>query len=559
MKHDVIIPAGTRCVRVDGGGTTPAWEVDDLSFIHDKSSMLYNDAVRYRIEVEESHLASIAPVDRRAGPAPEDIVRVVDGVERTPETAVREQYKDLIFTLQDAWGHIHGSRNEDLKTRAQAILRECGDYADTPLVISTDLNVRIYRVLVGSKDLILGKASFASQSLRNKLSGVLDVHSLLTLGRKMPKAWFNIAHRTLMDYDYGTGVRWAEMSEIPWKPSTVANGWTTEVRVEFLQDVEHGFPATESQWLNFNVRFDPNANTLSEAFAMDDKGEIWGKPVRNLSEQQVAENLREYLQKPELVDGWITPDAVALKDGSVKYTQYFRTPNGGLLLRSALDPDESESPDGLVRRFEAGERFIPEVMKLPVSTRETLNAAKLDRNLLEARLFEGEWSHLFGPGRAETQCRIVVDVANDKLVSAQAFDGQKWVDLSSAEREDVAESLFDGNDVSASPRDWNLSPIESLPQWAVFRGAPDILQVATAMDRVSWARRSMSTEPCWWNNPDINGVVNDGVRAGYLHRPSTTQVEWSDAGCKALRAAYAKIGRNRAQVESDAESASPSL
>lgn len=79
----------------------------------------------------------------------------------------------------------------------------------------------------------------------------------------------------------------------------------------------------------------------------------------------VAESLRDYLKHPGLVDGWITPDAVALKDGSVKYTKYFRTPNGGLLLRSALEPHEAESPQGLVRRFESGERFLPDVASVP--------------------------------------------------------------------------------------------------------------------------------------------------------------------------------------------------
>lgn len=34
-----------------------------------------------------------------------------------------------------------------------------------------------------------------------------------------------------------------------------------------------------------------------------------------MPKRQVAENLQVYLQRPELVDGWITPDAVALKDG----------------------------------------------------------------------------------------------------------------------------------------------------------------------------------------------------------------------------------------------------
>lgn len=76
----------------------------------------------------------------------------------------------------------------------------------------------------------------------------------------------------------------------------------------------------------------------------------------------------------------------------------------------------------------------------------------------------------------------------------------------------------------------------------------EILQVATAMDKVSWAQRSPSTERAWWNNPDINDIVNDGVRAGYLRRPSTTQVEWTDAGCSVLKTAYTEINRGEALV-----------
>jgi hypothetical protein len=63
----------------------------------------------------------------------------------------------------------------------------------------------------------------------------------------------------------------------------------------------------------------------------------------------------------------------------------------------------------------------------------------------EARLFEGEWGHLFGPGSAETRCRIVIDAANDKLVAAQAFDGLKWVAMSKAELDDLAESVLEVN------------------------------------------------------------------------------------------------------------------
>lgn len=75
---------------------------------------------------------------------------------------------------------------------------------------------------------------------------------------------------------------------------------------------------------------------------------------------EIAENLRVYLDLPELVDGWITPQAIALKDGTVRYTEYFRAPGKGLILRSALESDHPESPQGLLRRFDAGERFIPD-------------------------------------------------------------------------------------------------------------------------------------------------------------------------------------------------------
>jgi len=82
------------------------------------------------------------------------------------------------------------------------------------------------------------------------------------------------------------------------------------------------------------------------------------------------------------------------------------------------------------------------------------------------RLFAGNWSHLFGPGRAETSCRVVIDAANVELVAAQALDGLKWVDLSAPERADLADSLFDANTVSEAPEEFNLVAIDVLPDWA---------------------------------------------------------------------------------------------
>lgn len=82
------------------------------------------------------------------------------------------------------------------------------------------------------------------------------------------------------------------------------------------------------------------------------------------------------------------------------------------------------------------------------------------------RLYTGQWSHLFGPGRAETTCRIVVDAANDVLVAAMEFDGLKWVPLSRAAHNDLADSLFDANDVSAQPENAGLAPVLVAPEWA---------------------------------------------------------------------------------------------
>jgi hypothetical protein len=87
------------------------------------------------------------------------------------------------------------------------------------------------------------------------------------------------------------------------------------------------------------------------------------------------------------------------------------------------------------------------------------------------RLFAGNWTHLFGPGRAETLCRVVIDAANVELVASQSFDGLKWIDLSAPERADLADSLFDANTVSEAPEAFNLVAVDLLPDWAASTDA----------------------------------------------------------------------------------------
>lgn len=128
----------------------------------------------------------------------------------------------------------------------------------------------------------------------------------------------------------------------------------------------------------------------------------------------------------------------------------------------------------------------------------------------EPELYAGNWNHLFGPGRTETQCRIVVDVANDTLVAAQAFDGLKWFDLSSPERVDLAESLFEVNEVSKCPGAWKLSPIREFPHWASACEVPEQHQ-AESLPGAAAALRPFAEIGAWLfarKLPDETPVVD---------------------------------------------------
>lgn len=68
-----------------------------------------------------------------------------------------------------------------------------------------------------------------------------------------------------------------------------------------------------------------------------------------------------------------------------------------------------------------------------------------------------------------------------------------------------------------------------------------VLQVEAAMDKVHAhdIRPLRSTAPLWYDDPEINRVVNAGAAAGHLVRLSTTQVHWTESGVRALQAARA--------------------
>jgi hypothetical protein len=89
-------------------------------------------------------------------------------------TLVTEQYMDLVFTLQDAWPIVHGSKDASLMKSWTVLLRETGDFASEPPVISVALNERLYAALEAGGPLIA--RSLCRRSLREKVEHVLTIH-----------------------------------------------------------------------------------------------------------------------------------------------------------------------------------------------------------------------------------------------------------------------------------------------------------------------------------------------------------------------------------------------
>ena len=40
---------------------------------------------------------------------------------------------------------------------------------------------------------------------------------------------------------------------------------------------------------------------------------------------------------------------------------------------------------------------------------------------------------------------------------------------------------------------------------------------------------------CWWMDELTNAVIDEAVKLGWLLRPSTTQVEWTEKGVEAVK------------------------
>ena len=80
-----------------------------------------------------------------------------------------------------------------------------------------------------------------------------------------------LADKAFAEYEFGEGVMVTDTSG--WEYTTPGHERTRTVYVETVSEDDGPAP----RWtLNFTVRFEPATGVLSEAYAIDQKGQIWG-------------------------------------------------------------------------------------------------------------------------------------------------------------------------------------------------------------------------------------------------------------------------------------------
>lgn len=120
----------------------------------------------------------------------------------------------------------------------------------------------------------------------------------------------------------------------------------------------------------------------------------------------------------------------------------------------------------------------------------------------------GRWAHLFGPGSRDTQCRVLISLEKGRLIAAQEWTGQTFVDLYGDRFRDLAESVIDVNEAHLNPLDWELVVTAETPQWAVlFR------HEAKGSDQRSTQLHVAQEHPCF-DVVDVQAVA--GLRSSLL-------------------------------------------
>ncbi|WP_321820885.1 MULTISPECIES: hypothetical protein [unclassified Burkholderia] len=166
--------------------------------------------------------------------------------------------------------------------------------------------------------------------------------------------------------------------------------------------------------------------------------------------------------------------AAALDDFNRKYPALSSRMGAQPILAACQGQVVALSLTEIVFEAEEGTKYAVEKAKFPEGSVSVGDQVAVERygsvrKLPKARLFVGCWSHTWSwceDGRVEAHSRIVVDVANDKLVAAQVSGYKTWNDATSDQKDDLARSLFDENKVSSDPQAFDFVEIDRLPKWA---------------------------------------------------------------------------------------------
>lgn len=88
-----------------------------------------------------------------------------------------------------------------------------------------------------------------------------------------------------------------------------------------------------------------------------------------------------------------------------------------------------------------------------------------DQPIAAACLMQGHWPHRLHPFADPVLCRVVIDVAEPRVVAAQAIEHGTAEDLGSSELEDLTQALL-ALEVHRHPSTWGFTPCPMLPTWA---------------------------------------------------------------------------------------------
>lgn len=125
----------------------------------------------------------------------------------------------------------------------------------------------------------------------------------------------------------------------------------------------------------------------------------------------------------------------------------------------------------------------------------------------------GDWYHMFGPGRRETRCRIVIDLEQSKLVAAQEWTGLKFVDVLGDRLKDLAESVIEVNQAHAKVEEWAPDPdfADELPEWVSPKNLSNYIEHSDTSKTLDDLYAS------WDRFADVPVSEDGAIEAPFLH------------------------------------------